>query len=159
MQEFPQALGTYAEGFLGPSQWEPQLAYVPDFGPGPDEATEGIRAQGAPPDYPAAQAYAACLIAQRCLEEAGADDRVAVARGVRLGLCDVLRAVPYRSCNGPAGRPRGGPRGVAAREEAGGPAAPRVRGQAPVPGAAMDRCQWECEPEGGLAWKPCRSTT
>ena len=74
MQEFPHALGTHAEGFLGPSQWEPRLAYVPDFGPGPDEATEGIRAQGAPPDYPAAQAYAACLIAQRCLEEAGADD-------------------------------------------------------------------------------------
>jgi branched-chain amino acid transport system substrate-binding protein len=74
MQEFPHALGTHAEGFLGPSQWEPSLAYVPDFGPGPDEATEGIRAQGAPPDYPAAQAYAACLIAQRCLEEAGDDE-------------------------------------------------------------------------------------
>jgi len=74
MQEFPHALGTHAEGFLGPSQREPRLAYHPDFGPGPDEATKGIRAQGAPPDYPAAQAYAACLIAQRCLEEAGADD-------------------------------------------------------------------------------------
>jgi branched-chain amino acid transport system substrate-binding protein len=74
MQEFPHALGTHAEGFLGPSQWEPRLAYDPDFGPDPDEAAEGIRAQGAPPDYPAAQAYAACLIAQRCLEEAGTDD-------------------------------------------------------------------------------------
>jgi hypothetical protein len=74
MHEFPHALGTNAEGFLGPSQWEPRLAYVPDFGPGPDEATEGIRAQGAPPDYPAAQAYAACLVARHCLEEAGADD-------------------------------------------------------------------------------------
>jgi len=74
MQEFPQALGTSAEGFLGPSQWEPRLAYVPDFGPGSDEATEGIRAQGAWPDYPAAQAYAACLIAQRCLEEGGGAD-------------------------------------------------------------------------------------
>jgi branched-chain amino acid transport system substrate-binding protein len=47
----------------------------PDFGPGPDEATKRIRAQGAPPDYPAAQAYAASLIAQRCLEKAGADDK------------------------------------------------------------------------------------
>jgi len=74
MQEFPQALGTDAEGFFGPSQWEPRLDYVPDFGPGPDEVTEGIRAQGTPPDYPAAQAYAACLIAQRCLEEAGGAD-------------------------------------------------------------------------------------
>jgi branched-chain amino acid transport system substrate-binding protein len=74
MQEFPQALGTHAEGFFGPSQWEPRLAYVPDFGPGPHEVTEDIRAQGTPPDYPAAQAYAACLIAQRCLEEAGGAD-------------------------------------------------------------------------------------
>jgi branched-chain amino acid transport system substrate-binding protein len=74
MQEFLHALGTDAEGFLGPSQWESCLAYVPDFGPGPDRATEGIRAKGGPPDYPAAQAYAACLIAQRCLEEAGADE-------------------------------------------------------------------------------------
>jgi branched-chain amino acid transport system substrate-binding protein len=74
MQAFPQALGTCAEGFLGPSQWEPRLAYVPDLGPGPEEATEGIRAQGASPDYPAAQAYAACLIAHRCLEEAGGAD-------------------------------------------------------------------------------------
>ena len=40
----------------------------------PDEATEGIWALGVPPDYPAAQAYAACLIAQRCPEEAGAGD-------------------------------------------------------------------------------------
>jgi len=67
MQEFPNALDTNAEGFLGPSQWEQRLAYDPDFGPGPDEATEDIRAQGAAPDYPVAQAYAACLIAQRCL--------------------------------------------------------------------------------------------
>jgi hypothetical protein len=74
VQEFPHALGTHAEGFLGPSQWERRLVCVPDFGPGPDEATEGIRAQGAPPNYPAAQAYAACLIAQCCLEEAGTDD-------------------------------------------------------------------------------------
>ena len=43
MQEFPQPLGTHAEGLLGPSQWEPRLAYVPDFGPGPDEATVRTR--------------------------------------------------------------------------------------------------------------------
>ncbi len=50
--------------------------------------------------------------------------RVAVARGLRPGLWDVLRAVPYRSCNGPAGRSRDGPRAVAAREEARGLAGP-----------------------------------
>ena len=85
--------------------------------------------------------------------------RVAVPRGLRPGLWDVFRAVPYRSRNGPAGRSRDGPRAVAAREEARGLAAPRVRGQAPVPGAAMDWCQWECELTEDVAWKPCRSTT
>jgi hypothetical protein len=74
MQEFANVLGIHAE-VLGPSQWEPRLACVPDFGPRLDEVTEGIRAQGAPPDYPAAQAYAACLIAQHCLEEADTGDQ------------------------------------------------------------------------------------
>jgi hypothetical protein len=63
MQEFAQALGTHAEGFLG---LEPVGAVA--------RLRPRLRAQGAPPDYPAAQAYAACLVAQRCLEEAGADD-------------------------------------------------------------------------------------
>jgi len=43
LQEFANALGIHAEGFLGPSQWEPRLAYVPDLGPGPVEAAKGIR--------------------------------------------------------------------------------------------------------------------
>jgi len=38
MQKLSHALGTHAEGFLGPSQWEPRPAYFPDFGPGPAEA-------------------------------------------------------------------------------------------------------------------------
>ena len=144
MQEFPQALGTHAEGFLGPSQWEPRLAYVPDFGPGPAEATEGIRAQGAPPDYPAAQAYAACLIAQRCLEEAGADDeslwraacaldcatffgrfRIDPATGLQVGH-EVVLVQWRRGGSSWSGRPpsrRPGPctRGAAAGDDQGGP--------------------------------------
>ena len=74
MHEFLNVLGTHAEGFIGPSQWEPGLAQAPDFGPKPGEVAGRIRALGSPPDYPAAQAYAACLIAQRCLDEAGLDD-------------------------------------------------------------------------------------
>jgi len=70
MEEFGQALGADAEGLLGPSQWEPAPAYLPDWGPSRAEAAERIQAKGAAADYPAAQAYAACLIAQRCLEEA-----------------------------------------------------------------------------------------
>jgi len=45
-------------------------------GPDDDREAAPALARGAhlAPDYPAAQAYAACLIAQRCLEVAGADD-------------------------------------------------------------------------------------
>ena len=75
MQEFGQTLGTRAEGILAPSQWEPDARYVVDFGPSSSQVAKRIRAMGSAGDYPAAQAYAACLIAQRCLEEIGhADD-------------------------------------------------------------------------------------
>ena len=75
LREFQQSLGTGAEGILAPSQWEPDARYVLNFGPKPSQVAKRIGAMGSASDYPAAQAYAACLIAQRCLEEAGrADD-------------------------------------------------------------------------------------
>ena len=67
MDKFGQLLGSEAEGFLGPSQWEPGAGHAVDFGPGSGEVARSIRAQGVAADYPAAQAYAACLIACRCL--------------------------------------------------------------------------------------------
>ncbi|HLA76903.1 MAG TPA: amino acid ABC transporter substrate-binding protein [Vicinamibacteria bacterium] len=85
MWEFGQTLGTGAEGILAPSQWEPDARYAVDFGPSPSQVTERIRAMGRASDYPAAQAYAACLIAQRCLEEAGSADDEALWRGA----CDL----------------------------------------------------------------------
>jgi len=80
MREFRQTLGTGAEGILAPSQWDPDARYVVDFGPTPSQVAERIRAMGSASDYPAAQAYAACLIAQRCLEEAGRADDEALWR-------------------------------------------------------------------------------
>ena len=80
MQEFGQALGTSAEGILAPSQWEPEARYVVDFGPSAQQVAKRIGAMGSASDYPAAQAYAACLIAQRCLEEAGSADDAALWR-------------------------------------------------------------------------------
>lgn len=80
MREFGQALGTGAEAMLAPSQWEPDARYVVNFGPSPSQVAKRIRAMGSASDYPAAQAYAACLIAQRCLEEAGRADDEALWR-------------------------------------------------------------------------------
>jgi len=136
MQEFPQALGTYAEGFLGAepvgaaARLPPRLRARCGRGhrghPGPRRSARlpgrpGLRRLSDRPALPGGGRRRR---------------RVAVARGLRPGLWDVLRAVPYRSCNGPAGGPRDGPRAVAAGEEARGLAAPRVQGQAPVPEAA-----------------------
>jgi hypothetical protein len=55
---FPKLLGHDPESLLAPVQWHPHLAAEPELGP----ATVPLD------DYVAAQAYAACLIAERCLE-------------------------------------------------------------------------------------------
>ena len=81
--DFATALGAAADGFIGPTQWEPQTAVpIPDFGPPPDVAMSLLRRAAAlhsvPVDYPAAQAFAAGLVAQRCLLDAGAADDAAL---------------------------------------------------------------------------------
>ena len=77
--EFGEALGDDARGFIGPSQWEPGGAYSPEYGPsGRDLARrfEVLRPGGG--DYAMAQAYAAGLVAQRCVEQAGTLDNHAL---------------------------------------------------------------------------------
>ena len=80
MREFGQTLGTGAEAILAPSQWEPDARYLVDFGPSAQQVATRISAMDSASDYPAAQAYAACLIAQHCLEEAGSADDEALWR-------------------------------------------------------------------------------
>src|SRR5262249_19368426 len=55
---FPQLLGADPEGLLAPVQWHPDLRTRPELGPAIVKLD----------DYLSAQAYAACLIAERCLE-------------------------------------------------------------------------------------------
>ena len=81
--QFADALGPDADRFIGPSQWEPQSSIAaPDFGPGAMEALailQGAAAgAGLPVDYPMAQAFAAGLVAERCVIEAGTLDDNAV---------------------------------------------------------------------------------
>ena len=69
---FREELGDEADGFLAPTQWEPAVHYQQDYGPSAEEFLRSYGASTAVPlDYPAAQAYAAGLVAQRCIEEAG----------------------------------------------------------------------------------------
>ena len=85
---FGETLGAEVEGFIGPSQWEPGVGYQPDVGPTSKQFVARFRARfGAVPDYPAAQAYAAGLVVQRCVETAGTLRDAAlreVARGLTL---------------------------------------------------------------------------
>jgi branched-chain amino acid transport system substrate-binding protein len=72
VSEFVKQLGGAAEGFFGPTQWEPQARYAVDYGPSTDDFLVSYsRATNEPSDYPAAQGYAAGLVAARCVEEAG----------------------------------------------------------------------------------------
>ena len=69
------------EGFLGPSQWEFTArqpledgstgSEPPEYGPTAAQVLESVSSSGAEVDYPLVQAYAAGLVAQRCVEEAG----------------------------------------------------------------------------------------
>jgi len=72
MQAFCSDLQALADGCLGPSQWEPGGAGAPDVGVSSAVFIERFRQRfGQIPDYPAAQAYAAGLILQRCVMLAG----------------------------------------------------------------------------------------
>ena len=71
---FRERLGANAENFIGPSQWEPAAHPQPavDYGPSAAQVQESLRRAGHPAaDYPAAQAYAAGVIIQRCAQESG----------------------------------------------------------------------------------------
>ena len=65
--DFPRQLGGDPDGFLAPVQWHRDLGAAPELGPPSAEVLRAARARGLPePDYLAAQAYAAALVAERC---------------------------------------------------------------------------------------------
>jgi len=75
IQAFQDDLGRLVERFVGPSQWEPETDFEPDFGPNSQQVMASLRRDGeSHVDYPMAQAYAAGVVLQRCLEEAGNAD-------------------------------------------------------------------------------------
>lgn len=79
ISRFKAELGERADGFLAPSQWEPQVEYGVDCGPSESEfLTHYLKGATVPIDYPAAQGYAAGVIAQRCVEEVGGVDQDAL---------------------------------------------------------------------------------
>jgi len=79
---FPALLGGDPEGLLAPVQWHPGTRTSPELGPSSAELVAEARARALGElDY-VAQAYAAALIAGRCLE-LGPDDPLGAARRLR----------------------------------------------------------------------------
>ena len=86
VEEVLAGLGAGREGLLGPAQWLAEAAPFPDEGPPAGEFAAAYRRRtGGDPPYPAAQAFAAGVIAARCLREAGtADDAALMAAACAL---------------------------------------------------------------------------
>ena len=79
IQQFQEVLGENAEGFVGPSQWEPVASFPNDYGPSASEVLASLtRRSSLPVDYPMVQAYAAGLVAQACVEQIGDLDQRAL---------------------------------------------------------------------------------
>ena len=74
------SLGAAAEGVSVGSQWAPQATYKPDFGPTPADFTKRFQAKyNIAPGYHAAGGYAAGLLLQHAIEQAGSIDPQKVA--------------------------------------------------------------------------------
>lgn len=73
MDRFARDLGDDSEGIVAPSQWESNAEISPEIGPPPHEFLRRYRAiaGGGQCDYPAAQAYAAGLLALTAIRNAG----------------------------------------------------------------------------------------
>ena len=70
VDEVLASLGRSREGLLGPAQWIATAAAEPDEGPDTEWFRKRYRlAAGGEPPYPAAQAFAAGILAARCLRE------------------------------------------------------------------------------------------
>jgi branched-chain amino acid transport system substrate-binding protein len=73
-------LGDAATGVIVPSQWEPQVTLKAQYGPsGADFAKAYTAKYNTPPSYESAGGYAAGLILQRAIEQAGGTDTAKVA--------------------------------------------------------------------------------
>ena len=85
-------LGDRREGLLGPAQWLASAAPLPDEGPTAADFVADFRRRtgGAEPPYPAAQAFAAGVIAARCVRDAGGTGDAALLAAARALDCTTL---------------------------------------------------------------------
>jgi ABC-type branched-subunit amino acid transport system substrate-binding protein len=98
LSEFRHAVGAgRAEGVLAPSQWEEGARFPVDVGPRAVEVLRGLRSRlapglapgtaGAHVEYPAAQAYAAVLLALHCTAQTGGTNDETLRAAARTLRC------------------------------------------------------------------------
>ena len=86
LSAFGAAVGPAGEGVLGPSHWEAPAPNQQDGWPGAARFAAGyVRAHGAPPEYPAALAYAMGTVLAACTARAGSLEDIPL-RGAAAGL-------------------------------------------------------------------------
>lgn len=91
VEDVLEFLGDERDGLLGPAQWLPSAVPAPDEGPDAAAFVAAYRERaGEAPPYPAAQAFAAGLVALRCLREAGTADDAALLAAARRLDCTTL---------------------------------------------------------------------
>lgn len=86
VEEVLAPLGAAREGLLGPAQWATRVAQPPEDGPTAAWFVDAYAdAVGAEPSYPAAAAFAAGVLAARCIRDAGStDDSLVLMAAARL---------------------------------------------------------------------------
>ena len=112
---FRERLGSEAENFIGPSQWEPEAMYAVDYGPIVTEVQASFdrlrvkegHARGQIIDYPMAQAYAVGVVMQHCVEECGSLDDAALRQAA--ASLDFTTFYGRFRIDGDTGRPAGKP--------------------------------------------------
>lgn len=91
VEEVLANLGGHREGLLGPAQWLPSAAPSPDVGPSAADFIAAYRRRvGTDPPYPAAQAFAAGLVAARCFREVGSAGDAALLSAARSLRCTTM---------------------------------------------------------------------
>lgn len=84
-------LGDAREGLLGPAQWLADDAWEPDEGPDAEWFVRNYAdLTGTDPPYPAAQAFAAGVIAARCVRDAGGLDEAALRAAAAALACTTM---------------------------------------------------------------------
>lgn len=102
---FAKELGKAAEGFAGPSQWEPSVKYKDDFFGSAQEFAAGFKSKfGTSPAYLSASSAAAAYSLQLAVQTAGSTDTEKVSKALKdLDVDTFFGHINFSDINDPSG--------------------------------------------------------